>query len=180
MEQPYSGRAVINESFGEIQILIPSQKNWFAITFLCFWLCAWAFGLVMAGTTMFRGGPALFMGVWITFWTLGGLMAMSIVVWQIAGKEIITAGNGTLTIAKKGVPFLKPKMYMLSEVRNIYAHEPELNYAFGRRAQLPFPYRNTGTIHFDYGLKTVRFGEGLDEAEGRYLVDLMKKKKLVQ
>lgn len=38
---------------------------------------------------------------------------------------------------------------------------------------------NTGTLRFDYGLKTVRFGGGIDEAEANFIINKLKEKKFI-
>lgn len=35
-------------------------------------------------------------------------------------------------------------------------------------------FQNRGVLKFDYGLATLKFGDGIDEAEGRLLIELFK------
>jgi hypothetical protein len=45
---------------------------------------------------------------------------------------------------------------------------------FGFAAHEDFLFFRSGQIAFDYGMKTHRFGQGVEEAEARYLIDFMK------
>jgi len=37
----------------------------------------------------------------------------------------------------------------------------------------------SGTIRFDYGLQTVKFAAGIDEAEAKFIVDKLKERHLL-
>jgi hypothetical protein len=179
IEQPYSGRAVITDNLSEINMIIPARKNWIMIIFLSFWLCGWLFGAVMVTATMFRTHNVanLFIGVWLLFWLSAGFVIMNIVAWQIFGKEIVTIGNGIISIRRTGTLFRKNKSYDLAHVTNVYAKEqPLYNRGYNNTKSL----FNRGTINFEYGLKTVRFGDGLDEAEARHIIEMLKAKKFIQ
>ena len=40
-------------------------------------------------------------------------------------------------------------------------------------------FSSIGTIRFDYGLQTIRFGGGLDEAEAKYIIQKLKYRHLL-
>jgi len=95
------------------------------------------------------------------------------------GKEIITVGQGLLTLATTGSLFGKPKSYGLQDVRYLRVQNPAYGEAeAAKRFTLTNP-KGTGTIRFDYGLQTVDFGSGIDEAEASYLLALLRKKHLL-
>jgi hypothetical protein len=112
--------------------------------------------------------------LWLTFWTVGGLFGR-IVWWQLRGYELITVGNGLLTLAKRGLLLHRTKTYDLTELRHLRAA------TFGSFAA----YRNFGafgdarSLRFDYGLKTVKFGAGLDEAEAHHLIRRLREQHLL-
>jgi hypothetical protein len=54
-----------------------------------------------------------------------------------------------------------------------------MNIGSGRYNTLKSLNGRTGTIAFDYGMKTIRFGESIDEAEGKYLLNLFIQKKIL-
>ena len=186
MELPYTGRATIDDNFNTVDISIPSRKNWFIIIFLSFWMCIWLVIIIALPFTFFTAAsktpiPFAFMSLWLCGWAVGGFFAFRTWLWNIIGKEIITISQGVMTIDRKGVIFYKAKSYDLNEARNFRAQEDPVT------SIMPYgmsPYRtwrmgNTGTIKFDYGMKTVKFGEGVDEAEGSYLLQKLRDKKLI-
>ena len=184
MELPYTGRASYDDNFGNVTITIPAKKNWFIILFLGVWLCGWIFGETSAAGTFTKGnqsGVDLFMIVWLTGWTIGGLFVMRTIIWGLLGKEIITIGQGALTIDKKGAIFYRSKSYDLREAKNFRAvEEPYFYNSFGnRRDSNPFNLDKSGTIKFDYGMQTIKFGDRLDEAEANYLLQKLRDKKLI-
>jgi hypothetical protein len=176
MEQPYRGRAILNKNYNGWEIIIPARKNWFLILFVGAWLCGWCCGEVVALTmiigTMGKNPAGLFILVWLALWTIGGFFAFRLFIWNIMGKEVISIGQGQLTVAKKGMLFFKPKTYDLNEVRNIRAVEDNSGYGnpWGIRMTSFGGFTSSGTIRFDYGLQSVKFAFGLDEAEGRYIL----------
>lgn len=180
MEQPYAGRAIVNNNVDTLEVIIPSKKNWFVICFTCIWLCAWAlgelFGLSML-LGLFSNPPfGLFMIVWLSGWTLGGSLALRGVIWGIAGKEIIAMGNGVLTIKKKNDIFSRAKTYNLNDVKSIRVLDATPEYSFWNRGTNAFGLTKGGNIRFDYGMQTIKFAIELDEAEANYLVEQMNAK----
>jgi len=184
MELPYNGRATIIEDFDHTEIIIPAKKNWFVILFFSIWICGWAFGEFSGFNDGF--GPngnagSLFMIVWLSGWTVGGFFALRTLWWMLLGKEIITVGQGAIIIDKKGALFYKSKTYDLREAKEFRAQEdPQSSYGtFGGRQTNVFNLDKSGTIRFDYGMQTVKFGEGLDEAEANYILQKLRNKKLI-
>jgi hypothetical protein len=119
--------------------------------------------------------------VWLAGWTLGGIFVVSTILFMLLGKEIIEAGQGTISIRNQALFFLSPKVYDLNEVKHVRGVEEFSMYngfQFGRRQRGVFSNFNSGTVKFDYGLKTVRFGNDLDEAEARHIIERLKSKKI--
>lgn len=185
MEKPYEGRAIVRDNYGTMDIVIPVKRQIFVVLFLGFWLCGWLLGEGFAigalfGFSSFGGGEifvTLFMGVWLAGWTVGGLFAMRVFFWLLIGREVITVGQGKITISKKGMLFKKPKTYDLNEVKNMSVEELASvgNFSYGRRNSFA-AMMNNGIISFDYGLKTVRFAGGIDAAEGKHILKEMRRK----
>lgn len=42
-----------------------------------------------------------------------------------------------------------------------------------------FNIGSLGTIAFDYGMKTVKFADGIDEAEGKHILNVLKEKRIL-
>jgi len=184
MELPYHGRAVINEYYNSVEIAIPARRNWFIVVFLSFWLCGWAVAeFFTAGQllSVSKAGGAGFLLLWICAWTVGGFFAIRTWWWNVAGKEIINAGQGVLTIERKGALFVKTKTYDLHEAKNFRAQEESSGFGqFAKRNRNNvWKLDNIGTIRFDYGMRTVKFGAALDEAEAFYILQKLRDKKII-
>ncbi len=185
MEQPYKGRAILQDHFSDFEITIPARRNWFLILFIGVWLGGWLFGEVTAITTVtgiLSGHPAnLFMFIWLGAWTVGGFFALRTFLWNVMGKEKITIGQGTLSIDKKAALLFKPKTYDLDEVKNIRVQENNVSNEglFRLRRKNYNVYDTNGAIWFDYGLQTVKFAEGIDEAEARFIIEKLKKRRFL-
>ncbi|QHS54823.1 hypothetical protein GWR56_04405 [Mucilaginibacter sp. 14171R-50] len=182
MEIPYSGRAIITEHFDKVEIIIPSKKRMFLVLFFCVWLCGWVFGEATAIAEVSKSGTDnLFMMVWLAGWTVGGFFAMYSLWVMVAGKEFIEVGQGVIAVKNQALFFMPEKVYDLKEVKNIRIEEPqeEKNYGFGHKNVFNPNLTNMGTIRFDYGMKTIKFGNGIDEAEAKYIVDKLKSKRIL-
>jgi hypothetical protein len=183
MEKPYNGRAVLHESPGELEIVIPTEKKWSAILFLGVWLFGWAVGEVY-GIDMLIGqlgreleASSIFVSIWLVLWTVGGITVIRALLWSLLGEETITIGQGQLSIFKKGDLFAKTKTYDLREAKKFRANEIRLpvkkeenqigHINFGTMEAI-------GTICFNYGLHTVRFADSLPEVEANYILDKLK------
>jgi hypothetical protein len=101
---------------------------------------------------------------------------------MLLGKEVIEAGQGVISIRNQALFFLSPKVYDLNEAKHIRAAEEfsiYQSFQFGRSQNGVRSTFNSGTIKFDYGLKTVKFGNDLDEAEARYIIERLKTKRIL-
>jgi hypothetical protein len=184
VEQPYDGRAQISKHIGGVTVVIPTAKQWGVIIFLCFWLVMWLIGLTFSTGFLGFGGfdgmfpVGLFMVVWLAGWIFGGVFALRMLYWMLAGQEIITAENGLLTIRYKGLLFAGPKSYELGSVKGLRVFDDGISSAFGFLNNRAFSdmmaVGKRGVIRFDYGRKTVKFADGIDEAEGKYIIDELK------
>ncbi|RYZ16228.1 MAG: hypothetical protein EOO16_26180 [Chitinophagaceae bacterium] len=180
MEKPYGGRAILQDKFTDLQIIIPAKRNWFHLIFIGCWLGGWLMGelfAIGAVTGLLGGNPAgLFILFWLGAWTVGGYFALRTFLWNLKGKEIITVGQGQLTIDKEGALLFKPKVYDLKEVKHLRVQDDSDGFGglFGARRNDLSANQTGGMIRFDYGLQTVKFGIGLDEAEARFITDKLK------
>ncbi|MBO6716637.1 MAG: hypothetical protein JJ913_01635 [Rhizobiaceae bacterium] len=91
-------RITIRETGDGLGIHNPTRRQMPLILFLLLWLGGWSFGEYFALSEIFRSGTPLagnlFLIFWVTFWTLGGLLAWWFVLWQLFGVErlFITGG----------------------------------------------------------------------------------------
>lgn len=185
MVKPFVGKAKVKDTYSGYKIEIPAPRNWFVIIFMTAWLGGWAMGWMFAFTTIISEirapmGVDLFLLFWLTGWTVGGFFAIKTLYWMILGKEIITIQNGKLQIERRGDILGKSKIYDLGAAENFQVRTtPQFSFFHQNRENSPFMMNKLGTIQFDYGLKTIRFGIGIDEAEGRFLLDKFKSKELI-
>ena len=179
IETPSNGRAKIRKAGNGIEVQIPSRKNWFIIAFLCFWLCGWFFGEVFAISILFIGdlpifSDEFFLLIWLAGWTIGGLFCITILLWSLVGQEIIKAENGVLEIGREIFSFKKSKKYHLKDVRHLTINPVSHHDFWPMGFQTNLFGLKGGVLKFDYGMKTLRFADGIDEAEGRLLLETFK------
>jgi len=171
-------RSTITDEAGGLTIVMPSRRVLPFVIFLPIWIVGWALGECFAIGTLVsgKGGgsfPALFLGFWLTFWTIGGLFAMTAWSWMMFGRERLVVGSGRFVHSYELFGLARPREYDVQSIRGLHA-APNL---FGNaRAQSPFGAMGpgSGAITFDYGAKSVRIGSGLDEAEGKMIVQRIK------
>jgi hypothetical protein len=118
----------------------------------------------------------------VCFWAIVMIIPLRIFLWNATGKELITVEPGVLTIDKKHLLFYKAKTYDLTEARNFRVQEDPIA-SIMPSGMTPFRMlrmTNSGTIKFDYGMQTIKFGEGVDEAEANFILEKLRAKKLIK
>jgi hypothetical protein len=158
-------RVTIEHSIGGPAVRIRAPRNWGALIFLPIWLAGWTFGGVLAIGAFFRE-PRLFLGVWLIGWLAGEAFAILAWSWAAFGEEVLTLGEGSLSLAKRIGPFQRLRRYPLHNSSNVRAagwFASPTSFADSLR-----PWGLTGgTVAFDHHGKSVRFGIGLPEHEAR-------------
>ena len=176
--QPSDSRITIADTAEGLRIVMPCRRSWFVICFLTFWLWGWAVAEVMVANQLMMGdGPPegeLFMLAWLGVWTVGGVVAIYAWLWQLMGKEILTARGQTFTVRRDigGLGF--EKKYDLVQMRDLRARPVGL-----KSVDLSSSFHLWGVggiIAFDYGPRTYRFGAGLDEAETKQVLTSIKQR----
>jgi hypothetical protein len=167
MVTPGVPRSTVTSSGGLLEVLIPIPKAWAVIAFLPIWLVGWAFGERSAGADALHGKGSLFLYVWLAAWTAGGVGAVFSLFWMLAGRERITLDGSRVSIRYEIGPFGRTRRFGVNTIRNLRCSPILVT-----RSSLVAP----GTIAFDYGAKTYRFGAGIDEAEANDLVRQMKER----
>ncbi|RVU01799.1 hypothetical protein EOD41_07525 [Mucilaginibacter limnophilus] len=181
MELPYNGRAVIETTPGYAEISIPPKRNYFFLFIFGFWFTGWAIGgIIMLVSFIFSTPDDLPFPLFIIFplfWAVPGFFVGRVLWWFIAGKEVISVQKDSLNIAKKGMLFNKPKSYYITECKSFRVSDNPINqlFPFGFKP-LFFGGTSSGTIVFDYGMQTIKFADGIDEAEGKHILKLLKEK----
>jgi len=173
---PVSGyRSRVESASGGIEITIPARRNYFALAIVAVWLCVWVFG----ANGFFSHPQALNHGrtneippFFLVFWILGVSFAALILLWNLAGRERVVVHSDALSIRREVLGVGWTRSYELRSVKALRVVETIGPMVFGMRQNDPFGFAH-GPIAFDYGAKTIRFGTGIEVAEGRYLLSKM-------
>jgi hypothetical protein len=156
--QPSAARSSVSEEAEGVRISIPSKWSG-VIVFLGVWLTFWTIGGMAAARSLQRHFN-LFLCFWLVGWTVGELAVTYAILWVIAGQEVISANSETLTCRTQIFGLGWARSYLVREMRNL-RFQPASGVGKSRRAS---------RIAFDYGAKTVGFGADLDEAEAVALI----------
>jgi hypothetical protein len=178
MDVPLQGpRYTLEHTADGIRASVPSRKNWFVIIFLGIWLCGWfagessalaqLWGHPVAGKTQAVG----FLGIWLTMWTIGGVVFSATLLWQVAGREIISVNSLSLIHRVEAAGIGRTRSYRISDVKDLRVSVNTFQgYERWGRTGLPFGVGGAGSLVFDYGARTIRMLPSLDEAEAKMLV----------
>lgn len=157
-------------------IYIQGERSGFTIGFLLFWLTGWLIGGAFAIRALALGlpigpaslGPAShFLLKWLAGWLLGLLAMGYLLIWQLAGKEIITITATTLLIRQQAGPLGGTEVYSLERLRHLRAQPDAWPSSLTKSQRSDW---DDGSVLFDYGAKTIRFGRLLSEAEAQRIV----------
>ncbi len=178
IEKPSAGRAKIFKNGNSIEVHVPAKRNWFLIFFLMVWLGGWLFGEVAVITMLFFEDTPLaanaFLLIWLTGWTVGGFFCMTILLWSIAGYETIKVENEIIEVGRRLFRWKMSKKYDINEIRHFVVNQAFENDMWGMGYQRNWLGLKGGILKFDYGLKTIKFIGGIEEAEARLLIELFK------
>jgi hypothetical protein len=181
MEKPYSGIAPHYETPTGVFHYCPSKKN-LPIIILSLWLVGWILSIISFGPTVrdfydTNGGlifEGIFIIVWLLFWIAAGLFIMKTLMWYFIGKEIITIDREQISIARQNDILFRQKIYDLQDAGRFHVEEEHFEFNFwGRRNDLGV-FRNRGTIRFEYGFKTIKFANDMDQAEANHILESLR------
>jgi hypothetical protein len=167
-------RSTVTDTPEGLVIEMPARRVVLFLVFLPIWLVAWLLAESFVAGTFLKGpggqgGATAFLAVWLTMWTLGGLFAAASWCWMVFGQERLVVGSGRFVHSYELFGLRLPREYDVQSIRNLRAAPND--FVRGRASfALPVVGANSGAIAFDYGSKTVFLGSGLDEAEGRMIV----------
>ena len=168
--------ATTAETLDGLEIIIPAKRNLLIVLFLTFWLTGWAFGEGTAALELLRptgsNAPTAFLAAWLGMWTIGGGVAIYTWAWMLFGKERVVLGASSLAIGREILGLSRRKEYDLMAVTQLQpsAFGPT---RFGVGTMNWFGGIAGGSLQFDYGSRTFRFGAALQEAEAKRLASLL-------
>jgi hypothetical protein len=168
---PAKPRAQVVDEPSGLRVTIPARRNWFLLFFLPVWLAGWVVGEVAVGGKLFTDPPSgsegFFLLVWLVFWTIGGVLFTFFWLWNLAGREVVTLDEEALTIRYALGSAGWSRRFDRREVRDLRASQ---SVSMDFRSSLGWWLGGFGTVAFDYGARTYRFGRGIDEAEAKQVV----------
>ncbi|MEI8084835.1 MAG: hypothetical protein WCG93_01335 [Paludibacter sp.] len=177
IEETTNGKATITFDGLIMKIQIPSKKNWFMIIFMIAWLGGWLMGELSALREI-ENEMNSFMLFWLIGWTIGGGFMITGIIWSLLGFEVITIDNQVLQIERQIVNFrVYRKEYELKFLKGLELNPGQASTdLFTQKKPGEFWGMTGGKIKFDYGMKTIKFGIGIDIVEARYLINEIVKK----
>jgi hypothetical protein len=159
LQPPYASRATISEDLEGLRISIPGKWTW-ALVFPAFWLCGWTVGGLAAAFSLFRHF-SVFVSFWLVGWAVGEIVVGYIVLYAIAGREIILVRADTLACRRQIFGIGVTRSYRVAEMRNL-RFQPD---ASSGKTRIP------SRIAFDYQGKVGAFAAGLDEPEATDVIN---------
>ncbi len=189
IQKPFKGRAKITISDNQGKIKIPVKRMWFLIiVFFAVGIVFWGAFLVLlkdypGKLTEFFNMPQnelLQLGILLAV----NLGLLATLLWLVFRKEIITFDKTQLKI-KKQFAFYRTRKYTIEEISDFKVKE-SLNY----RKIIGFGYGNNRykwlwtievgeVFSFFYRNEKIKFGKGIDEAEGKHILHQLVEKGLL-
>jgi hypothetical protein len=165
---PPSATGLRVQELGESLIVqLRPRRMWGELVFLTVWLSFWTFGGI-AALIAFMSAPwagRAFLGVWLCGWVFGECAAVVAIAWQLFGHEIMTVTREQLEVRRAVGRFSRAKRYEVALVSDIVAAPVPTD-----SDEKP---RKDFSLQFSYGDETVSVGEGLDKHEAEQLASLV-------
>ncbi len=159
---PYPMRSAVSQEGGGLRISIPMSMKPFVALFMVVWLGAWTVGGISTARHLLANFDP-FEGFWMCGWALGECAVSYSLVRMLVGRDVVQAKNGIIELRKEIFGLGLSKKYSVPEIRNL-RFQPALRTGRGG---------SESRIAFDYGAKTVTFGDGTDEAEAIQLIRII-------
>lgn len=166
---------MVNEYAEGIEIIIPAKRSLFVNGFLALWLLAWAYGEAVALNRLISNDgqtPDAYIVFFTIGWTLSGMLAILVWLWNNKGREIIRIGDSELKRSREYGLFSRSRVYQTSNIGKLRVSDlspTSLEIGGG----MEFWGLSGGTITFDYGQDIAKFGLGIDEAEASRIIQII-------
>jgi hypothetical protein len=166
----------------------------FMTAFLPIWLIGWAAGWILVITVL----TAQLLGIapesygldtgfeqvvglyWLVMWTYGGISVTKLFLWERIGKEIIVFTRQSITYRRQLPGSKYADEYTAEHIRDLRVSPVEGSWREWhknsrlRKSRMFWEFTDAfteaGTIAFDYGARTIRFGSGLGTPEAQHIV----------
>lgn len=142
------------------------------------WMGGWVMGEISVIGTILNSDTSIFANAfllfWLVGWTVGGVVALYKISWQLVGREIINVERGLLRIEKSVKGIGRKKVYDIKSIQNIDINPTQDLGDWGGNYNRNLFGMKGGKIKFDYGMKTIKFANDIDEAEARMIIEKLK------
>jgi len=173
-EPVIESRVVSEETTSGLRLRWPAERPLGLMIFLSIWLVGWVIGEFAAGPQVISRAQvpsaAVFGIVWMLGWTFGGATALLMLLWYVGGREQLVLTSATLDLRREIFGVGQTRQFALDHVARLRLVPVVENSK--RQGRMP-ALIGGGSVAFDYGARTIRFGSGLEEAEANALVDLL-------
>jgi len=169
-------RCIINGYPEGIEVIIPAKKGFFVNTFIAVWLMAWVYGEVVIINRLINidgQTPDAFLVFYACGWSLSGMLAIFIWLWNNKGREVIRISDNELRRSREYVWFSRSKIFQTKFISNLRVsdHSPT---SLEMSGGMEFWGLAGGTIAFDYKSSLGKIGLGIDEAEAEKIIEAIK------
>ena len=197
---PPSPRCIIENTSPSLIITIPSRRHWFLTVYLVLLLGVFAAIALPVGGMLLVGalfplagllggsgsavneavvsmviagcGMGLSLLAFVGMLLAGGLYVLYLLLWQLTGVEKIEVDSQAITVQHLMLKTLRvgrPKIHSAEHVKELRAVPSNTAMWWWWRSMYLWGLMD-GSIAFDYGAKTFRYGSGVDEAEAKNIV----------
>ena len=160
-----------------LTISVPSPRPWVLSIFVglgvVFFIIS---GVIILGGLVTNSdgfeGPIFLLVILIIFWTVAGGLMIYQFAWQISGKEVIEITTQSIIISRVVLSLRTPKEFSSEYIKDLRASTSNVDlnpYLVGYSGFYGWRYE-LGSLAFDYGSRTFRFGSGIEEAEARQII----------
>ena len=165
-------RAVVKQYSEGVEVIIPARKSLLVNFVLMLWMAGWAYGEVSILSKLVNASgqpPDAILVFWIVGWTLGGLFAVFMWLWNNRGREIIRISEHELKHSREYVFFSRSRSYGAGLISNLRLN-PLSDADLELNGGMEFWGLTGGTIAFDYQQNTQKLGLGLNEDEAADII----------
>ncbi|GAB3255146.1 hypothetical protein [Chitinimonas naiadis] len=174
--KPKSPRYQMENTLEGLRVTIPAERHSFIMLFLMVWVCGWLVGEVLVIGQLFNpkaDSSYLFRLCWFVGWTLGGVMAICSLIWQCAGREIVTLNAAVLLHRVEAFGVGQDRAYPVVAVKDLRVFERPLSDEGHQSLFPPILGFSSGPIAFDYAGKTIWLASSLEVGDAKVLVSAL-------
>jgi hypothetical protein len=138
-------------------------------------LLAWAYGeAVSLGRLLSNDGqtPDAYIVFFTIGWTLSGMLAILVWLWNNKGREIIRIGDSELRRSREYGLFSRSRIYQTSIMCKLRVSDLSPT-SLEMGGGMEFWGLSGGTITFDYGQGIAKIGLGIDEDEASQIIRII-------